>query len=106
MAEIRGGCGAPDILIKLGGIEADIKALDTKIETNQHINEIYQKQVKSLVFKHERTLDGDGTEDMPGLRIDVRALKNIETNRKWTIRTLGAAVIGGTLKILRDIIYG
>ena len=78
-----------EILVKLGGIEADI-----------------QKQVKSLVFKHERTLDGDGTDDMPGLRIDVRALKNIETNRKWTIRTLGAAVIGGTLKILRDIIYG
>ena len=81
-----------DILVKLSGIEADIQALDTKIETNQRINEIYQKQVKSLVFKHERT--------------DVRALKNIETNRKWTIRTLGAAVIGGTLKILRDVIYG
>jgi hypothetical protein len=43
---------------------------------------------------------------MPGLRIDVRTLKNIETNRKWTIRTLGVAVIGGTLKILRDMIYG
>ena len=95
-----------DILVKLSGIEADIQALDTKIETNQRINEIYQKQVKSLVFKHERTLDGDGTEDMPGLRIDVRALKNIETNRKWTIRTLGAAVLGGTLKILKDVIYG
>jgi hypothetical protein len=95
-----------DILVKLGGIEADIQALDTKIDTNQRINEIYQKQVKSLVFKHERTLDGDGTEGMPGLRIDVRTLKNIETNRKWTIRTLGVAVIGGTLKILRDMIYG
>ena len=95
-----------DILGKLGGIEADLQALDTKIDTNQRINDIYQKQVKLLVFKHERTLDGDGTEDMPGLKLDVRTLKNSETNRKWTIRTLGIAVIGGTLKILRDMIYG